>query len=99
MEQAVSTIHHEPHMWYENLYPFEEQVPPSYNKNKAVKGVYLYILRTLATAATWEDIALKFCKEVLNMDLSGKGSVATACTRIQGNWSQFVNWTKKNYTT
>lgn len=74
------------------------RVPREFNNNKQIKGVYLYITDTLKLKTTpWEEVAKKFCKEVLNVDLEGKGSTKAACRMIQQRWGEFVNWSKQQY--
>lgn len=71
--------------------------PKTYENNKDIKGVYIYLTYTFKPQAGWEDVAKRFCKEELGMDLTGKGSTKRACKMIQEHWGDFVNWTKRIY--
>lgn len=74
------------------------RVPREFNNNKAIKGVYLYVVDTLRPRSTsWEEIAKEFCKEILKVPLEGKGSTRAACRLIQDRWGEFVNWSKTKY--
>lgn len=83
-------------IFYDEVITQLNHVPAPYQRNRQVKGVYLYVRRTFDNIA-WEDAAKDFCKEILLTEWEGKGSVRKACKLIQSNWIQFVKWTKQTY--
>lgn len=78
-----------------SLEPQDSKTPFEFNRNRQIKGVYLYILSILRTPSNWEMIAKEFCKEELDLTFTGKGSTRAACKKIQEHWGSFVIWLRK----